>query len=127
MRRFALPVAALATLLVMASAASAAPPKKVLFDNTHQETAGNADWQIDTDQPVPLPDQSTVTQATTESYWYGAISAWGIAMVKKGYTVHTLTTTYGITYGSTESQFIRDLPGNLKQHGVDVVISGMAG
>ena len=34
---------------------------------------------------------------------------------------------FGITYGSNETQVIRDLPGNLKQHGVDVVISGMAG
>ncbi len=34
---------------------------------------------------------------------------------------------FGITYGSNESEVIRDLPGNLKQHGVDVVISGMAG
>lgn len=105
MRRLALPVTALATVLAFASAAFAVTPKKVLFDNTHQETAGNADWQIDTDQPVPLPDQSGITQATTESYWYGAISAWGVAMVKKGYTVHTLTTSYGITYGSPTNPY----------------------
>ena len=34
---------------------------------------------------------------------------------------------FGITYGADESAVIRDLPGNLKRHGVDVVISGMAG
>lgn len=34
---------------------------------------------------------------------------------------------FGNTYGASESEVIRDLPGNLKRHGVDVVISGMAG
>ena len=34
---------------------------------------------------------------------------------------------FGNTYGPSESQVIRDLPENLKRHGVDVVISGMAG
>jgi hypothetical protein len=30
-------------------------------------------------------------------------------------------------YGPSESEVIRDLPGNLKRHEVHVVISGMAG
>jgi hypothetical protein len=34
---------------------------------------------------------------------------------------------FGDTYGPSEAEVIRDLPGNLKRHGVDVVISGMAG
>ena len=34
---------------------------------------------------------------------------------------------FGNTYGPSESQVIRDLPGNLKRHGVEVAISGMAG
>lgn len=34
---------------------------------------------------------------------------------------------FGNTYGPSESEVIRDLPGNLQRHGVDVVISGMAG
>lgn len=34
---------------------------------------------------------------------------------------------FGNVYGSNESEVIRNLPGNLKRHGVDVVISGMAG
>ena len=34
---------------------------------------------------------------------------------------------FGNVYGSSESDVIRDLPGNLKRHGVNVVISGMAG
>src|SRR6185503_20062189 len=34
---------------------------------------------------------------------------------------------FGNVYGSSESDVIRDLPGNLRRHKVDVVISGMAG
>jgi len=34
---------------------------------------------------------------------------------------------FGNTYGPSESAVISDLPGNLKRHKVDVVISGMAG
>lgn len=34
---------------------------------------------------------------------------------------------FGNTYGPSESEVIRDLPDNLRRHGVDVVISGMAG
>lgn len=88
--------ASLLALLLLAAPAFAA--KKALFDNTHAQTAGNADWIIDTDQPLPVPDQSTVTQATPETYWTGANSSWGIAMVKRGYQVATLTSSFGITY-----------------------------
>jgi len=34
---------------------------------------------------------------------------------------------FGNVYGPSESEVIRDLPDNLKRHGVHVVISGMAG
>jgi hypothetical protein len=34
---------------------------------------------------------------------------------------------FGNVYGPSESEVIRDLPGNLRRHKVDVVISGMAG
>ncbi|MBI5711134.1 MAG: hypothetical protein HZC42_12665 [Candidatus Eisenbacteria bacterium] len=91
-------------ILVLASPASAVP-KKALFDNTHAETAGNADWIIDTDQPLPLPDQSTVTPATPRTYWLGAISSWGIDLVKRGYSVATLTSAYGITYGNAGNPY----------------------
>jgi hypothetical protein len=94
----------LLSLLLLALPASAAP-KKVLFDNTKGETAGNADWIIDTDQPLPLPDQSTVTAATPRTYWLGAISSYGIDLVKRGYQVATLTTTYGITYGNASNAY----------------------
>ena len=79
--------------------------KKFLFDNTKAETAGNADWVIDEDSNNPLrfptPLQSTVTSSTSETYWTGALSSWGIALVKAGNTVETLPSSGIITYGST--------------------------
>jgi hypothetical protein len=78
--------------------------KKFLFDAKHAETAGNADWVIDQDnspQRIPTPAQSTITAGTSETYWKGAISAWGIALAKLGHTVETLPTTGTITYGNT--------------------------
>ncbi len=78
--------------------------KKFLFDATKAETAGNADWVIDEDnsipQRIPTPLQNTITVSTPETYWTGAISAWGIALVKKGHSVETLPSTGTITYGN---------------------------
>ncbi len=73
-------LAVLAVLVVPGAHPAAAGPKRALFDMTHAETAGNADWQIDTDQPLPLPAQSAVTQAT-------------------------LTAAYGITYGNAGNPY----------------------
>lgn len=79
--------------------------KKFLFDNTKAETAGNADWVIDEDnstpQRIPTPLQANITSTTTESYWTGALSSWGIALVKGGNAVETLPSGAAITYGST--------------------------
>src|SRR5678809_1107759 len=69
-RRFALLLSALLFVAVPAHAA-----KKVLFDNAHAETAGNADWIVDNDQPIPSPAQSGITSGTGEGYWTGAVSA----------------------------------------------------
>lgn len=73
--------------------------------------AGNADWIIDSDggtaQKIPTPAQSTITSSTPETYWKGALSAWGIDLVKtnSNYILETLPTTGKITYGdSTNSQ-----------------------
>jgi len=95
---------------------------KILFDATKAETAGNADWIIDADvnniywnssgsysltgsesnaQQIPMPAQSGITSGTTESFWTGGISAWGVDMVKKGYVVETLPCNGQITYGNT--------------------------
>jgi len=101
---------------------------KILYDATKAESAANADWVIDADahnlswsngpavlnggnesnpQRYPTPDQSTVTSSTAETYWEGAISAWGIDMVKKGYEVETLPYNVSITYGNTSN--VQDL------------------
>ncbi len=98
---------------------------KILFDATHAETAANADWQIDADlynvgfgtgvatiggsgteanpQRFPTPAQSTVTSSTSESYWKGGLSSWGIEAVKKGYQVETLPIGAALTYGNTSN------------------------
>lgn len=92
---------------------------KILFDATKGETAGNADWVIDADnfnlgvgssgpyiggneanpQRFPNPLQATISASTSESYWTGALSYWGIDCVKKGYSVETLPWNGLITYG----------------------------
>ncbi|MCD6579809.1 hypothetical protein J7L48_10075, partial [bacterium] len=66
----------------------------ILFDYTKDQRAGNADWVIDTTYPIPSP-----SNPSSETSWAGAISAWGYAMYLQGHTCHTLTSTYGITYG----------------------------
>jgi SprB repeat/Secretion system C-terminal sorting domain len=93
---------------------------KILFDAIKAETAANADWIIDADtynvgfgtgvptiggsgteanpQRFPTPLQNTVTASTSESYWKGGLSSWGIECVKKGYQVETLPIGGKITY-----------------------------
>lgn len=71
----------------------------VLFDHTKNETAGNADWVIDNNEPAPSPAQSGIGATTAETYWTGAISAWGVGLVKLGHTVATLAPADSITYG----------------------------
>src|SRR5256885_13873968 len=80
--------------IVLASPAMAT--KRALFDNAHAETAGNADWEIDTHQPIPSPAQSGIGPDTPGTYWVGAISSWGVDLVKRGYTV--ATNTVALTY-----------------------------
>lgn len=93
--------------------------KKFLFDATKAETAGNADWVIDEDggvpQRIPTPAQSTVTASTAETYWTGALSSWGIALVKAGNTVETLPSGTAISYGNTSN------PQDLSHYDVFVV------
>ncbi len=96
---------------------------KVLFDATKAQMAGNADWVVDSDlfnigtgtggvmrtgsgneanpQRIPTAAQSGITTTTAETYWKGALSNWGIDLVRKGYTVETLPYNGQITYGVT--------------------------
>lgn len=98
-----------------------AQPVKILFDATKAETANNADWVIDEDmnnlgwnpgatvgggsegnaQRIPTPAQSGITSFTSETYWKGALSSWGVDCVKRGYVVETLPYNGSITYGNT--------------------------
>ncbi|NHM06732.1 hydrolase [Flavobacterium sp. CYK-4] len=95
-------------------------PKKFLFDATKAQTAGNADWVIcenSSGTPIryPSPLQSTVTATTSENYWRGGLSAWGIALVKEGHTVETLAPGAAITYGNTSN------PQDLSNYNVYIV------
>ncbi|OYU84333.1 MAG: hypothetical protein CFE24_06920 [Flavobacterium sp. BFFFF2] len=110
---------------------------KVLFDATKAETAGCADWVIDSDtynlgwapngyvnannwrsnaQRVPSPPQSQITSTTTEDFWTGGISAWGVDCAKKGYTVETLPYNGSITYNNTAN------PQDLSNYDVYIVV-----
>ncbi len=75
----------------------ASPIYRVLFDNAHAETAGNADWIISTSQPDPLA-QNANPQVETD--WTGGISAWGVALQRSGrYSLKTNTSP--LTYGDS--------------------------
>ena len=99
--------------------------KKFLFDASHAETAGNADWVLDVDAGVvprfPTPAASGITASTPETYWTAALSSWGVALVKLGNTVENLPVGTAITYGNTAnaqdlanySVFVVDEPNTL--------------
>lgn len=92
--------------------------KKFLFDASKAQTAGNADWILDWDnapQRFPTPALSTITSSTTENYWNGALSAWGIALVKLGHIVESLPSKAIITYGKNNAQ-------DLKNYDVFIVV-----
>ena len=92
-------LSSLFALLLVASPTFAA--KRALFDNFHAEQAGNADWVIDDQQPTPSPAQSGIVASTPRTYWTGAISSWGVDLVKRGFTVTTNTTAF--TYGNASN------------------------
>ncbi|OJT18971.1 hypothetical protein BO221_36220 [Archangium sp. Cb G35] len=99
---FALPV------IGLMEPASAWAQTKVLFEAMHAQTAGNADWVLDEDscgtaQRYPTPAQSGITATTPETYWGGAYSSFGVALVKKGFSVESLPTGGRITYGDTSN------------------------
>ena len=93
--------------------------KKFLFDATHAETAGNADWVLDVDGGVvpryPTPAASGITSSTPETYWAGAVSAWGVSLVKLGNSVENLPVGTAITYGNAAN------PQDLANYNVFVV------
>ncbi|CAL9323076.1 hydrolase [Streptomyces sp. SudanB182_2057] len=81
--------------------AHAATPHRVLFDNAHAETAGNADWIISTSQPDPLGQDSS---PSAETDWTGALSSWGVALQKTGdYNLKTLPSGSDLAYGGASA------------------------
>lgn len=87
----------LTALTASPHAHAAAAKLKVLFDDAHAETAGNADWIISTSMPDPTAQNAN---PSVETDWTGAISAWGVALQKTGnYTLQT--NTKAITYGDS--------------------------
>ncbi|MDI6851378.1 MAG: lamin tail domain-containing protein [bacterium] len=69
---------------------------RFLFDYTKNETAGNADWIIDSDYPYPQPPNPT-----SPTDWDRAISSWGYALYRLGHEVVTLPPDSAITYGTS--------------------------
>ncbi|MEU6595503.1 hydrolase [Streptomyces sp. NPDC046881] len=81
--------------------AHAATPHRILFDNAHAETAGNADWIVSTSQPDPLGQDSS---PSAETDWTGALSSWGVALQKTGnYSLKTLPSGSALGYGGTSA------------------------
>ncbi|MFJ5214673.1 hydrolase [Streptomyces sp. NPDC088354] len=86
--------------------AHAATPHRVLFDNAHAETAGNADWVIGTSQPDPLGEDAT---PSAETDWTGALSSWGVALQRTGaYALKTLPSGGSITYGTSSATDLKN-------------------
>lgn len=108
--------------------------KKFLFDASHLENAGSADWQIDADgtesvpiytggsttetkaQRIPTPSYTGITASTPETYWKGGISSWAVSLVKLGELVETLPVGTAITYGNSSN------PQDLSNYDVFVVV-----
>jgi hypothetical protein len=113
----------LIVVFCIVSFASYSQTIKVLFDAKKAEMAANTDWVVDADlynigtgtggimtvgagneanpQRYPTPAQSGITSTTAETYWKGALSSWGVACAKLGYTVETLPNSGTISYGNT--------------------------
>ncbi|MFL4902335.1 hydrolase [Streptomyces sp. MMS24-I2-30] len=99
---FALLVAGAALQVgTVAGPAHAATTHRILFDNAHAETAGNADWIISTSQPDPLGQESS---PSAETDWTGALSSWGVALQKAGgYSLKTLPSGSSLSYGGSST------------------------
>jgi hypothetical protein len=86
------------------TASTAPTPNRyaVLFDASHGETSGNADWVISASRPDPLGEQAAPERETD---WTGALSAWGVALQKTGrYRLMTLPRGGQISYGDRTNQ-----------------------
>ncbi len=92
--------------LTAATPSQAATAHRVLFDNAHAETAGNADWIISTSQPDPLGEDSAPSD---ESDWTGALSSWGVALQQTGdYSLKTLPSGSSLSYGGSSATDLKN-------------------
>ncbi|MEU8590148.1 hydrolase [Streptomyces sp. NPDC048664] len=79
---------------------------RVLFDNAHAETAGNADWIVSTSQPDPLGENPS---PSSDKDWTGALSSWGVALQKSGgYSLKTLPAGSSLGYGGSSSTDLKN-------------------
>ncbi len=123
-------------ILLFCSTLTQAQQTRILFDATKAESAGNADWIIDAGlhnlgynngpavvgqgsesnpAAVPAPAQSGINGSTTETFWEGALSYWGIDCVRQGYEVASLPYNGRITYGDISN------PQDLQNYSVYIV------
>ncbi|GHO96961.1 hypothetical protein KSF_070090 [Reticulibacter mediterranei] len=72
---------------------------RILFDNAHAESAGNADWVISGAQPDPLKENP---HPTKETDWTGGISAWGVALQQTNRYL-LMTNASAFTYGNAKN------------------------
>jgi len=73
---------------------------RFLFDYTKNETAGNADWIVDSDYPYPQP-----SNPIDETDWDRALSSWAYRLYLRGHEIVTLPPTGSITYGDPTNEF----------------------
>lgn len=125
MRMNPFPTAALALSLPLLLFQPDARGAKFLFDANHAEADANADWVVDADlhngnwnssgnfttggnesnpQRIPTPAASGISAATAETYWQGALSSWGVDLVKRGHSVETLPANSNLVWNTGGAQ-----------------------
>ena len=118
-------VVALVALGLGALAARDGLAARFLFDASHGQSAGNADWVVDADlrnldwtssggfnrsgnesnpQRYPTPASTGITAVTSETYWNGAVSAWAVDLVKRGHSVECLPPGSNLVFGTAAAQ-----------------------
>jgi len=72
--------------------------QRVLFDWTKNETAGNSDWVVDHQAPLPTPQNPSGPDV-----WDGALSHWGYTFDTLNLPVRTLPPGNTLHYGLSDS------------------------
>ncbi len=85
-------------LLILAGWAFPLQAQRVLFDWTKNETAGNSDWVVDHQAPLPTPQNPTGPDV-----WDGALSHWGYTFDTLHIPVRTLPPGHTLHYGLSDT------------------------